>query len=68
MKRDKPSPLLDDVSICYVMGWTLDQLQQQPSRFIDRLSVYLETLGNERKREDIRLEDEIRKLRNKRWL
>jgi len=50
------------------MGWTHDQLQRQPSRFSDRLSVYLETLGRERERQDRRLEDELRRLRNKRWL
>ena len=68
MKRDKPSPLLDDVSLCYAMGWTYDQLMEQPNRFIDRLGVYLETLGSERKKEDNRLEDELRRLKNKRWL
>lgn len=68
MKRDKPSPLTDDVSLCYAMGWTLEQLEEHPTEFIDRLAVYLETLGNEKKREDQRVEDELRRLRNKRWL
>ena len=68
MKRDKPSPLTDDVSLCYAMGWTLEQLENQPNRFIDRLGVYLETLGSEKKKADSRLQDELRRLKNKRWL
>lgn len=65
VKRDKPSHLVNDVALCHVMGWTFDQLQEQPARFIERLSVYLETLGSERAREDRRLEDELRRLKNR---
>ena len=49
------------------MGWTLDQLHSQPARFIERLTVYLETLGSQRAREERRVEEEMRRLRNRRW-
>ncbi|MCW4048335.1 MAG: hypothetical protein NWE89_01230 [Candidatus Bathyarchaeota archaeon] len=62
MKRGKPSPQLDDVAICVTMGWTSGELNAQPSRFVERLRVYLEALADERKREDRRLEDEIQRL------
>ena len=63
MKRGKPSPLTEDVAICHLMGWTHQQLQEQPTRFVERLSVYLETLGSERAREERRLEEELRRLK-----
>ena len=66
MKRGKPSPLLDDVAICVTMGWTHGELTAQPARFVERLGVYLETLADERAREERRLEDELRRLTRRR--
>ena len=66
MKRGKPSPLLDDVALCATMGWTSDELTAQPARFVERLGVYLETLADERDREERRLEDELRRLTRRR--
>ena len=66
MKRGKPSPLLDDVTLCATMGWTSDELTAQPARFVERLGVYLETLADERGREGRRLEDEFRRLTRRR--
>jgi hypothetical protein len=63
VKRDKPSPLLDDVAICATMGWTSDELAAQPARFVERLGVYLGALADEREREGRRLEEELRRLR-----
>jgi hypothetical protein len=48
VKRGKPEPLLDDVALCVNMGWTHGELLGQPSRFIERLRVYLGALGTSR--------------------
>jgi len=66
VKRGKPSPLLKDIAICHLMGWTHQQLQAQPARFVERLSLYLETLGSERSREERRLQEELRRLKGRR--
>ena len=66
MKRGKPSPLLDDVANCAIMGWTSDELTAQPARFVERLGVYLEAFADERAREERRLEDELRRLTRRR--
>jgi len=63
MKRGKPSPLLEDVALCATMGWTWEELNVQPARFVERLGVYLGALVDEREREGRRLEDEFRRLR-----
>jgi hypothetical protein len=48
------------------MGWTHGELTAQPARFVERLIVYLETLADERAREERRLEDELRRLTRRR--
>jgi len=63
VKRGKPEPLLDDVALCVQMGWTHDELLQQPSRFVEKLRVYLGVLGDQQDREQRRLEDELDRLR-----
>ena len=63
MKRGKPSPHLDDVAICAQMGWTSDELDAQPARFVERLGVYLGAVADAREREGRRLEDELRRLK-----
>jgi len=45
------------------MGWTSDELDAQPARFVERLGVYLGAVADEREREGRRLEDELRRLR-----
>ena len=65
MKRGKPSPLLEDVAICATMGWTSDELAAQPAQFVERLGVYLGAVADVREREGRRLEDELRRLRQK---
>jgi len=66
VKRGKPSPLLDDVSLCATMGWTSEELNAQPARFVERLGVYLEAAADIREREERRLEDELRRLTRRR--
>jgi hypothetical protein len=48
------------------MGWTHHEVNAQPARFVERLGVYLETLVDERSREERRLEDELRRLTRRR--
>ena len=65
MKREKPEPLLDDVNLCVQMGWTHGELMAQPARFVERLRVYLDALGDRQERERRRLEEEINRLRRR---
>ena len=65
MKRGKPEPLLDDVSLCVQMGWTYGELMGQPAWFVERLRVYLDALGDRQERERRRLEEEIDRLRRR---
>ena len=65
MKRGKPEPLLDDVSLCVQMGWTHGELVAQPARFVERLRVYLDALGDRQERERRRLEEEFDRLRRR---
>ena len=62
MKRERPEPLLDDVSLCVQMGWTHGELLEQPSRFVEKLRVYLDALGDKQGREQRRLEDELERI------
>jgi len=48
------------------MGWTSDELTAQPTRFVERLGVYLEAIADERAREGRRLEDELGRLTRRR--
>ena len=63
MKREKAEPLLDDVALCVQMGWTHGELMGQPARFVERLRVYLDALGDKQAREQRRLEEELERLR-----
>ena len=65
MKRGKPEPLLDDVSLCLQMGWTYGELMEQPVRFVERLRLYLNTLGDQQERERRRFEEEIDRMRRR---
>ena len=63
VKRGKPSPLTEDVALCAAMGWTHGELMAQPAGFVERLSVYLETVAGVQDRERRRLEEELNRLR-----
>ena len=63
MKRGKAEPLLDDISLCIQMGWTHEELMKQPTRFVERLRVYLDAVGDKQAREQRRLEEDIDRLR-----
>ena len=65
MKRGKPEPLLDDISLCLQMGWTYGELMEQPVRFVERLRVYLDALGDQQERERRRFEEEIDRMRRR---
>jgi len=66
VKREKAEPLLDDVSLCVQMGWTHEELMRQPVRFVEKLRIYLDEVGDRQERERRRLEEEIERLRRKR--
>ena len=63
MKREKPEPLLDDIALCVQMGWTHEELTWQPTRFVERLQIYLSAVADKQGREQWRLEEEIERLR-----
>lgn len=63
VKREKAEPLLDDVALCVQMGWTHEELQRQPVRFMERLQIYLGAVADKQSREQERLEEEIERLR-----
>jgi len=63
VKRGKPEPLLDDVTLCVQMGWTHGELVRQPARFVEKLRVYLDALGDKQDKERRRLEEEMDRLR-----
>ena len=58
-------PLLDDVTLCVQMGWTCEELERQPVRFVERLRVYLDALGDRQERERRRLEEELDRLKGR---
>jgi len=47
------------------MGWTHGELMGQPARFVERLMVYLDALGDRQERERRRLDEEIDRLRRR---
>jgi len=65
VKREVAEPLLDDVSLCVQMGWTWEELERQPVRFVERLRVYLDALGDRQERERRRLEEELDRLKGR---
>jgi hypothetical protein len=65
VKRGKTCNLIDDVSLCVQMGWTLEELQAQPVRFIKKLQVYLGTISELQERESRRLEEELHRHRRR---
>lgn len=54
---------MDDISLCVQMGWTHEALMKQPTRFVERLRVYLNAVGDKQVREQRRLEEDIDRLR-----
>ena len=65
VKRGKTCNLVDDVALCVQMGWTLEELESQPVRFIEKLQVYLGAFSDLQERESRRLEEELRRHRRR---
>ena len=63
MKRGKSCELVEDVGICVQMGWTLEELESQPARFIEMLQAYLWALSDLQERQGRQLEEELHRLR-----
>ncbi len=61
--RGKPDPILNDVVLCVSMGWTFDELQAQPARFIEMLSVYLEATATQNDARARQVEAQIDRLK-----
>lgn len=59
VKRGKPEPLLDDVLLCLQTGWTYQELSRQPSRFVEKVRIYLNAENRRRLREAERMRDEL---------
>jgi len=59
VKRGVPNPLIDDVALCVQLGWTHEMLMGQPTRFVERTKIYLNTICDAQRRENQRLEDEF---------
>jgi len=67
VKRGVAEPLLNDVGLCAQMGWTHEELMRQPVRFVERLRIYLGALADREEREQRRIEEELDRMRRKRW-
>jgi len=48
------------------MGWTWEELQHQPTRFLERLRIYLGSLEDMQRREERKLEEELKRMGGKR--
>jgi hypothetical protein len=59
VRRGKPEPLLEDVALCVEMGWTHEELERQPARFVEKLGAYLAAVADREERERMRLEEEL---------
>jgi len=59
VKRGRAEPILEDVSLCVRMGWTISELRSQPARFVEFLSAYLGALEDVRSREAGRFEEDL---------
>ena len=59
VRRGKPEPLLEDVALCVEMGWTHEELERQPARFVEKLDTYLAAVADREERERMRLEEEL---------
>lgn len=66
VKREKPEPLLEDVILCVNMGWTCQELMEQPAEFVERLKIYLNTEARRRELEMERMKGEIESGRYRR--
>lgn len=63
VKRNKAEPLTEDVALCVIMGWTYDELMNQPAEFVERLQIYLNTQTNIQEHEKRDLESKLEDLK-----
>ena len=63
MKREKPLDLLNDAILCLATGWTQQELEAQDAKFVEKLTLYLNTESSKRQREMDRLKEEIEGMR-----
>lgn len=58
MKREKPLDLLNDVVLCLATGWTPQELEEQDAKFVEKLTLYLNTESDRARREMERAKEE----------
>ncbi len=46
---------VEDLALCWAMGWTAEELGRQPARFVERLGLFLGALALAEKRAARRL-------------
>lgn len=59
--REKPEPILDDLLLCMQLGWTPQELRQQEAKTVEIIKTYLSALAEKQRRENQRVEDEMRR-------
>ena len=63
MKREKPLDLLNDVILCLATGWTQQELEAQDAKFVEKLTLYLNTESRKREREMERMREEMERVK-----
>jgi len=49
VKLERGDPLLSDVVLCLNTGWTLEELDKMPEKFVELCTVYLNALHKKQK-------------------
>ena len=65
MKRGKPEPLIDEAVFCIRMGWTLEDLYNTPTRFLELVKICLNTQDDITSTVNARRKREFDKIRLK---
>jgi len=63
VKREKPLDLLNDVILCLATGWTQQELEAQDAKFVEKLTLYLNTESRKREREMERMREEMERVK-----
>ena len=61
VKREKPEPLLEDITLCLQTGWSLTEMETQPAQFVERMRIYLWALAEKQRRENQKAENDLRR-------
>lgn len=61
MRRGRPHPALTDYRLCKEFGWTIDELERQPSKKIQEFLVILAEVDRQTREEIDRAKKESQK-------